>query len=102
MIGQVNSGLVYLAQKWQVPLVDAFGLQKAIFGSNTNLQSTLFIGNVAIHLQQSDSNPTNAPNRTAAFVADGAHPHTTIQGLFANMALEAVVLGYGTSSVPVH
>ena len=96
MIGQVNSGLVDLAQKWQVPLVDAFGLQKAIFGSNTNLQSTLYIGNVAIHLQESDSNPTNSPNRTAAFVADGAHPHTTIQGLFANMALEAVLLGYGT------
>jgi lysophospholipase L1-like esterase len=96
VIGQVNSGLVYLAQKWQVPLVDAFGLQKAIFGSNTNLQSVLTIGNVAIHLQQSDSNPTNSPNRTAAFVADGAHPHTTIQGLFANMALEAVSLGYET------
>src|ERR1017187_4599121 len=96
VIGQVNSGLVFLAQKWQGPLVDAFGLQKAIFGSNTNLQSTLYIGNVAIHLQQSDSNPTNSPNRTAAFVADGAHPHTTIQGLFANMALEAVSLGYGT------
>ncbi len=96
VIGQVNSGLVYLAQKWQVPLVDAFRLQKVIFGSNTNLQSVLYIGNVAIHLQQSDSNPTNSPNRTAAFVADGAHPHTTIQGLFANMALEAVLLGYGT------
>jgi lysophospholipase L1-like esterase len=98
VIGQVNNGLVFLAQKWQVPLVDAFGLQKAIFGSNTNLQSTLSIGNVAIHLQQSDSNPTNSPNRTAAFVADGAHPHTTIQGLFANMALEAVLLGYGTQA----
>src|ERR1039458_3251664 len=68
VIGQVNNGLVFLAQKWQVPLVDAFGLQKAIFGSNTNLQSTLYIGNVAIHLQQSDSNPTNSPNRTAASI----------------------------------
>ena len=96
VIQQVNAGLVFLAQKWQVPLVDAFGLQKVIFGSNTNLQSLLYIGNVAIHLQQSDTNPTNSPNRTAAFVADGAHPHTTIQGLFANMALEAMSLGFGT------
>jgi len=96
VIQQVNAGLVFLAQKWQVPLVDAFNLQKVVFGSNTNLQSVLYIGNVAIHLQQSDSNPTNAPNRTAAFVADGAHPHTTIQGLFANMALEAISLGFGT------
>jgi len=96
-IQQANAGLLYLAQKYQVPLVDAFSLQQVIFGSNTNLQTTLSLGNVAIHLQQSDSNPTNSPNRTAAFVADGAHPHTTIQGLFANMALEAFSLGYGTT-----
>ncbi|HVM60436.1 MAG TPA: SGNH/GDSL hydrolase family protein [Verrucomicrobiae bacterium] len=95
-IEQANAGLVYLAQKYQVPLVDAFGLQQVIFGPNTNLQQHLYIGNVAINLQQSDSDPTNHPNRTAAFVADGAHPHTTIQGLFANMALEALWLGYET------
>jgi hypothetical protein len=96
VIQQVNTGLAFLAQKWQVPLVDAFGLQQAIFGANTNLQSVLSIGNVAIHLQQSDTDPTNNPNRTAAFVADKAHPHTTIQGLFANMALEAFELGDAT------
>ena len=95
-IQQANAGLVNLAQKYQIPLVDAFGLQEAIFGSNTNLQQFLYIGNVAINLKQSDSDPTNHPNRAAAFVADGAHPHTTIQGLFANMALEAFWLGYDT------
>jgi len=94
-IQRANAGLGFLAQKYQVPLVDAFNLQKVIFGSNTNLLSTLLIGNVAIHLQQSDTNPTNNPNHAAAFVADKAHPHTTIQGLFANMALEAIRLGYG-------
>lgn len=93
---QANAGLVYLAQKYQIPLVDAFGLQKAIFGSNTNQQQSLSIGSVAINLKQSDSDPTNHPNRTAAFVADGAHPHTTIQGLFANMAIKAFGLGYDT------
>jgi len=97
IIRQANAGLAYLAQKYQLPLVDAFGLQQVIFGSNTNLLTTLTIGNVAIHLQQSDTNPTNSPNRTAAFVADKAHPHTTIQGLFANMALEAFRLGYGAN-----
>src|ERR1039457_2742281 len=96
-IQQANTGLLSLAQKYQVPLINAFGLQQAIFGSNTNLQTSLSIGNVTIHLQQSDSNSTNSPNRTAAFVADGAHPHTTIQGLFANMALEAFLLGYDTA-----
>ena len=96
-IQQANTGLLSLAQKYQVPLINAFGLQQAIFGSNTNLQTSLSIGNVTIHLQQSDSNPTSSPNRTAAFVADSAHPHTTIQGLFANMALEAFSLGYGTA-----
>jgi hypothetical protein len=96
VIQQVNNGLAGLAQKWQVPLVDAFGLQKAIFGANTNLQTALSIGNVTINLQQSDTDPINNPNRTAAFVADKAHPHTTIQGLFANMAIEAFGLGYDT------
>jgi lysophospholipase L1-like esterase len=96
-IQKANAGLVNLAQKYQVPLVDAFGLQKTIFGANTNLLQTLHIGNVAINLQQSDTDPINNPNRTAAFVADKAHPHTTIQGLFANMALEAFRLGYDTS-----
>lgn len=99
-IQRANAGLAFLAQKYQVPLVDAFGLQKIIFGSNTNLLSTLLIGNVVIFLQQSDTDPTNNPNRAAAFVADGAHPHTTIQGLFANMALEAFRLGY-EAAVPV-
>ena len=95
-IQKVNAGLAFLAQKYQVPLVDAFGLQKKIFGANTNLLSTLTIGNVAIQLQQSDTDPINNPNRAAGFVADKAHPHTTIQGLFANMALEAIRLGYDT------
>jgi lysophospholipase L1-like esterase len=99
-IEQANAGLASLAQKYQVPLVDAFHLQQVIFGSNTNLHQYLYIGNVAINLQQSDSDPTNHPNRTAAFVADGAHPHTTIQGLFANMALEAFSLGYA-NDVPL-
>jgi lysophospholipase L1-like esterase len=96
-IQKVNAGLIALAQKHQVPLVDAFRLQRVIFGSNTNLLSTLLIGSVAIQLQQRDT--TNNLNRAAAFVDDGAHPHTTIQGLFANMALEAFRLGYG-SDVP--
>ena len=95
-IQQANAGLLFLAQKYQILLVDAFSLQKAIFGSNTNLQTVLTIGNITINLQQSDTDPTNHPNRTAAFVADKAHPHTTIQGLFANMALEAFSLGYQT------
>jgi len=62
----------------------------------------LFTGNVAINLKASDSKPTTSPSRSAAFVADGAHPHTTIQGLFANLAVEALRHGYGTRSAGVH
>lgn len=94
VIQQVNAGLVDLAQRYQVPLIDLYGLQQDVFGTNTNLRTTLTIGNVAIQLQQGDTDPVSNPNRTAAFVDDEAHPHTTIQGLFANVILEALWLGY--------
>jgi len=94
-IATVNTGLVRLAQKYQVPVADAFRFQKTLFGPNTNLRATAAIGGVTIQLQEGDTDPLNNPNRTAAFVEDEAHPHTTIQGAFANVVIQAFRQGYG-------
>jgi lysophospholipase L1-like esterase len=86
-IQSANSGLKNLAQKYQVPLMDWYGLGSAVFGSNENLHSTLLVGNVAIDLRGSDPGPPQwAP--TNAFVSDSFHPNTVLQELFANLILQ--------------
>jgi lysophospholipase L1-like esterase len=92
----VNSGLKTLAQKYEVPLLDWYGLQRAIFGPNTNLHTTLKVGNVSLNLRGSDPGPPNSAP-TDAFVADGFHPNTTMQGLFANTILQGFDSGYSAS-----
>ncbi|HEX3718019.1 MAG TPA: SGNH/GDSL hydrolase family protein [Verrucomicrobiae bacterium] len=87
-IQNANSGLKNLAQKYQVPYMDWYGLGAAVFGSNTSLRSTILIGNVSIDLRGIDPGPPHlAP--TNAFVSDGFHPNTVIQELFANLILQA-------------
>jgi lysophospholipase L1-like esterase len=87
-VQSANSGLKNLAQKYQVPLMDWYGLGSAVFGPNENLRSTLLVGNVAINLRGSDPGPPQwAP--TNAFVSDGFHPNTVFQELFANLILQA-------------
>jgi len=87
-VQSANSGLMKLAQKYQVPLMDWYGLGSAVFGSNESLRASILIGNVAINLRGSDPGPPqSAP--TDAFVSDGFHPNTVIQELFANVILQA-------------
>src|ERR1039458_1829195 len=93
-IQSVNAGLKNLAQKYQVPLMDWHGLEKAILGPNTNLHSTLKLGNVNLNLRGSDPGPPNSAP-TNAFVSDGFHPNTAMQGIFANVVLQALDSGYG-------
>jgi lysophospholipase L1-like esterase len=93
-IQSVNAGLKNLAQKYQVPLMDWHGLEKAILGPNTNLHSTLKLGNVNLNLRASDPGPPNSAP-TNAFVSDGFHPNTAMQGIFANVVLQALDNGYG-------
>jgi hypothetical protein len=47
-VQSANGGLKNLARKYQVPLMDWYGLQSAVFGSNASLHSTILVGNVAI------------------------------------------------------
>ena len=93
-IQSVNAGLKNLAQKYQVPLMDWHGLEKAILGPNTNLYATLTLGNVNLNLRGSDPGPPNSAP-TNAFVSDSFHPNTAMQGIFANVVLQALDSGYG-------
>jgi lysophospholipase L1-like esterase len=92
-ISSVNIGLKALASKQHVPLIDLYALQKTVFGPNTNLYSTLTLGNVAINLQASDGGSAH----TNAFVSDGYHPNTVLQGIFANLAMQAWNSAYGAT-----
>jgi hypothetical protein len=93
-VQSVNNGLKTVAQKYQVPLMDWYGLAKTIIGPNTNLHATCKIGNVVINLRGSDSGGTP----TNGFVSDGFHPNTVIQGVFANVILQAFASGYGSDT----
>ncbi|HXR05019.1 MAG TPA: SGNH/GDSL hydrolase family protein [Verrucomicrobiae bacterium] len=92
-IQDLNLGMRTLAQKYQVPLMDWFALEKTILGPNTNLNSTLKVGNVTIFLRAIDPGPPNL-EPTNAFVLDGFHPNTTLQGIFANLILQGFDSGY--------
>ena len=95
-VQSVNSGVKNLAQKYQVPLLDWYALEKAILGPNTNLRSTIKVGNVAMNLRASDPGPpTLTP--TAGFVSDGFHPNTVMQGIFGNVILQAFNSGYNAN-----
>ena len=87
-IQNLNAGLKNLAQEYQVPLMDWYGLEKAVLGPNTNLHPTLLVGNVTIHLRSIDLGPPLS-SPTSAFVSDGFHPNTVFQGIFANLVLQA-------------
>ncbi len=93
VIRQVNDRIEALALESQVPLVDIFGLSKAVFGENGSENATMLAGNVPIQLMASDDPLGNTP--TAAYVHDGIHPNTAVQGVFANLMIEAFNLGYG-------
>jgi lysophospholipase L1-like esterase len=93
-VQSVNAGLKALTQKYQAPFMDWYGLEKAILGPNTNLYATLKVGNVNLNLRGSDPGPPNSAT-TNAFVSDGFHPNTAIQGIFANVVLQALDSGYG-------
>ena len=97
VIRTVNTGLKNLAQKYQVPLMDWYALETVILGPNTNLHSTIRIGNVTINLRASDPGPPNSMP-TNAFVSDGFHPNTVFQGVFANLSLQAFDSGYNAGA----
>jgi hypothetical protein len=75
-------------------VADWFGLEKAVLGPNTNLHTTIKVGNVVMNLRASDPGPPSAAP-TDGFVSDGFHPNTAMQGIFADVILQALDSGYG-------
>ncbi|NOY41604.1 MAG: hypothetical protein GXP26_07205 [Planctomycetes bacterium] len=80
-----------------LPYLDLAGAMDTVFGPQTNLNSTLTIGGVDIFLQEIDDPNGGNPNPDAGFVDDGIHPNTSIQGLFANLVMESLNVGYGAN-----
>jgi phospholipase/lecithinase/hemolysin len=91
-ISQLNAGIDATAQTRQLVVVEMFDAALAIFGPHASPKTTLLIGNVAIQLGQSDT--SGGGNPTAAFVHDGVHPNTTLQGVFANVIMAAMNIAY--------
>jgi hypothetical protein len=98
VIRDLNHRLVDVARDYGVVYVDAYGMAHDIFGDHAALNTTLLLGNVSIDLTASDT--TDNTNPTAGFVDDGAHPHTHLQGLFANIIARGLDAGYDAEIAP--
>ncbi len=92
-IARVNAGLAAVAEAKGVVLADVAALATVVLGTHANLRQTLTVGGVAIGLTRRDTPGHGDP--LAGFVDDGAHPHTTIQGIFANLMLTSMNVGWG-------
>lgn len=79
-------GIETIAERYQLILVDTLAAGRVVFGTNAAPRSTLEVGNRTIQLEQFGS----SSGSTVAFVGDGLHPHTVIQGLFANLVITAL------------
>lgn len=92
-IAKVNAEIELIARRKRLVLLDLSAMATAIFGTNTNLKQFLTVGNVNIQLFNRDTAQHTVP--LAGFVDDGAHPHTAVQGVFANAVMTALNVGYG-------
>jgi hypothetical protein len=94
VVADVNDRIRLVALRHQVPLVDANAMARDFLGDNHAPVASLTVGGVEIVNAAGE-----APHH--AFVDDGIHPHTVIQGIFANLFLEAFRLGYGVDVAPL-
>jgi hypothetical protein len=85
-------GIEEIARRHRLVLVDTLAAGRTVFGTNGAPRSTLLVGNVSIQLGQFGF----SSGSTVAFVGDGVHPHTVIQGLVANLVITALDHHAGT------
>lgn len=89
VIQAINDELSAIAEQYDVPLVDLFGLTKDYLGSNHDPVAYVTIGGVQF-VNSGAADPSHL------FVDDGIHPHTVVQAMCGvNPFLEAVHLYYG-------
>lgn len=92
-VAQLNGRIETIARDNHALLADLNTFTAALIGTHANLRQFLPVGNVNIQLLNRDT-ATNS-NPLAGFVDDGAHPHTTLQGAFANLMMTAFNAGWG-------
>ncbi|MDP1661977.1 MAG: GC-type dockerin domain-anchored protein, partial [Phycisphaerales bacterium] len=97
-IAQVNTGITGIARQHRAALVDLSGLGTTLLGTAASPTQFLPIGSVNIQLFNRDTSSHSNP--LAGFVDDGGHPHTTVQGAFANLMMTAVNIQTRAGLVP--
>jgi hypothetical protein len=78
--------------------MDWAALLNDTFGSMDNPNSSFLFGQVDINLGPVSTDP---PVPTDAFLSDGFHPGTVVQGVLANMFIEATNRAYGAGLTPL-
>jgi phospholipase/lecithinase/hemolysin len=91
-VAQFNAQLRALAQQHRAVYIDQYTMSRTVWGPHASFNQTLLLGNRPIALRQSDT--SSGGNPLAAFVHDGVHPNTTVQGVFANLIGVAFNEGY--------
>lgn len=97
-VAQVNRGLTTIARQQRLMLIDLSGLAYTILGTQNALKSSLIIAGQNVQLLNRDTAAHASP--LAGFVDDGAHPHTTVQGVFANVMITALNQGWNLGITP--
>ena len=87
-VNAVNAGILNIARQRGLVHLDINGLCTDLLGTNTAVRQFLSIGNVNIQLLNRDT--TGHSNPLAGFVDDGAHPHTSVQGVLANALMTSL------------
>jgi len=97
MYDAFSAGLVGLAQQRGLPALDMLALNRAIFGTHDENFNNLGVAGVNIRLNVKGDG--SRPDR--AFVNDGTHPKSTIQGIWCNAIITALNDAYGAGLTPL-
>ena len=92
-----SQGLESLAAQRGLPSLDMLALCRAIFGTHTQDFNTMGIAGQNIRLNTKGDGAR--PDR--AFVTDGTHPKSTIQGIWCNAIVTAMNDAYNTNITPL-
>ncbi len=92
-VAQLNVKIEAIAKQNHAVLVDLAAFTTTLIGTHASTRQFLPIGNVNIQLLNRDTPQHTVP--LAGFVDDGAHPHTALQGAFANLMMTTLNVGWG-------